>query len=105
MTWKSFKYNLNGWAYFSYYYPRGNPWDVSTWVELDMSYLMVLSGPNGPILTPVYEDMREGWEDYRMLSALREKGKADVVMDLLRGYDSGRPFAELRVEALRALCF
>ncbi len=103
MTWKSFKYGLNGWAYFSYYYPRGNPWDVSSWVELNYSYMMVFPGPNGPILTPVYEDMREGWEDYRMLTTLRQQGNESVLEELLADYTKGIPFPELRLKALRAL--
>lgn len=102
MSWKAFELGYNGWAYFCYYWPQGDPWNVATWSQLDMSYQMVFPGPEGPVITPIYEAMREGWEDYRLLTLLKEQGKTGAVAALLQGWHDKVPFARLRLEALRA---
>lgn len=91
------------WGYYCYYQPRGNPWDIRTWSELNYAYQMVFPGPQGAIITPLYETMREGWEDYRLLSVLRQHGREDLVDELLRDFRQGAPLAELRGRALQAL--
>ena len=94
MGWKAFDLGYNGWGYYCYYSPRGNPWDIRTWTELGYSYQMVFPGPQGPILMPIYEEIRDGGEDYRLLAALRQGGQEDVVQQLLNGYRYGKPLAE-----------
>jgi hypothetical protein len=102
MAWWAFTHDFNGWGYYCYYQPRGNPWDIRTWWELSYTYQMVFPGPHGAIITPLYETMREGWEDYRLLSALRQHGREDRVEELLRDFRQGAPLPELRTRALQA---
>ncbi|MDY0177182.1 MAG: hypothetical protein RBT25_09860 [Lentisphaeria bacterium] len=101
MAWKSFRHGFNGWGYYCYYAPRGNPWDISTWTSLGYSYQMVFPGPEGPITTPIYETMREGWEDYRLLYALQENNKTELLDELKR--ESSRRNADLQSLRARAL--
>ncbi len=103
MGWKAFDLGYNGWGYYCYYAPRGNPWDIRTWSELGYSYQMVFPGPQGPIVMPIYEEMRDGWEDYRLLAALRQRGQEDAVQQLLSGYRDGTPLPELRTVGLRSV--
>ncbi|NLX55682.1 MAG: DUF4091 domain-containing protein [Planctomycetaceae bacterium] len=102
MAWKAFDLGFNGWGYYCYFSPRGNPWDIRTWTELGYSYQMVFPGPAGPIIMPIYEEMRDGWEDYRLLAVLREHGRDEALQDLIRRYRSGEPLPELRRAALRS---
>lgn len=102
MAWKAYDLGYNGWGYYCYHAPRGNPWDIRTWTELGYSYQMVFPGPQGPIVMPIYDEMRDGWEDYRLLTALRQRGREDIVRELLSGYRDGKPLTELRVAGLRA---
>ena len=102
MAWKAFALGFNGWGYYCYYAPRGNPWDIRIWSSLSYSYQMVFPGPNGPVIMPIYEIMRDGWEDYRLLTALRQRGQHALVDELLAGYRAGEPLADLRDRALRA---
>ncbi len=102
MAWKSFSLGFNGWAYYCYFSPHGNPWDIRTWSSLDYSYQMVFPGPNGPVIMPIYETMRDGWEDHALLTALRQRGQQALVDELLAGYRAGEPLADLRNRALRA---
>jgi hypothetical protein len=102
MAWTAFANDLNGWAYFSYY-AGGHPWDYTAGRSLGFAYQMVFPGPNGAIITPIYEDMREGWEDYRLLTELRRRGKEDVAQALLKDRAKGVPLQELRLRALQSL--
>lgn len=103
MGWKASDLGYNGWGYYCYYSPRGNPWDVRTWTELGYSYQMVFPGPQGPIAMPIYDEMRDGWEDYRLLAALRQRGREDIVQQLLNGYRNGKSLTELRIIGLRSV--
>ncbi|MFA9478058.1 hypothetical protein ACERK3_07080 [Phycisphaerales bacterium AB-hyl4] len=103
MAWKAFDLGFNGWGYYCYYAPRGNPWDIRTWSSLDYRYQMVFPGPEGPIITPIYEKMRDAWEDYRLLAAVRQAGETALLDELLMAYRRGEPLAELRRRALREL--
>lgn len=103
MAWQAFDHGFNGWGYYCYYKPRGNPWDVRTWYELGLGYQMVFPGPRGAIITPLYETMRDGWEDYRMLAALRDGGRKELADKLLEGFRVGTPPADLRRQALESL--
>jgi hypothetical protein len=47
--------------------------------------------------------MRDGWEDYRMLAALRDGGRQEMVEKLIEGYRAGKPPADLRHQALEPL--
>lgn len=105
MAWDAFGHGFNGWGFYSYYAPRGDPWDDR---DVDWStredradYQMVFPGPRGPIATRPAEAVREGWEDYRLLTLLRERGAEAQVAALLAARAAGEPLAELRLQALR----
>ena len=70
---------------------------------------------NGVAVTPMYEEMREAWEDWRLLTALKEAGKTELLNALLKefgdsfdrpGMETDRPykcnFLKLRDKALDA---
>ena len=44
--------------------------------------------------------MRDGWEDYRLLTALRRQGKDQLVDELLAAFRRNEPPAALRLKAL-----
>ncbi len=105
MGWEAFERGLNGWAFYSYYAPRGNPWDdfdMELYTREDRAdYQMVFPGPRGPIPTRASEAVREGWEDYCLLTLLRERGEERKLAELLAAREAGEPMAELRLRALR----
>ena len=94
IAWSSFRNGLNGFAYYCYYSPRGNPWDIRTWTSLDYRYQMVFPLENDVAVTPIYETMRKAWEDYRMLEALRRAGKTDLLTKLLDAYEGATDYAD-----------
>ena len=94
IAWSSFRNGLNGFAYYCYYSPRGNPWDIRTWTSLDYRYQMVFPLENDVAVTPIYETMRKAWEDYRLLAALREAGKTDLLAKLLDAYEGATDYAD-----------
>lgn len=94
ISWRSFRHGFNGWGYYCYYSPRGNPWDIKTWSSLGIAYQMVFPVADGVVITPIYEIMREGWEDYCLLTALRERGKSDLLQEVLEA--SAEPDADLQ---------
>lgn len=102
IAWRAYELGFNGWGYYCYYAPRGDPWDIRTWSELDYRYQMVFPGPRGPIITPLYETMRDGWEDYRLLKALEAAGEGHLQRRLITAYRQGAALDELRERALRA---
>ncbi len=106
---------MDGFAYWAYYAPQGNPWDIRTWKMYGYEALMVLPLENGVAVTPSYEELREAWEDWRLLTALKETGKTEVLDALLKefadsfdrpGMEAERPykcdFRKLRDKALAA---
>lgn len=103
ISWRSFRYGMNGWGYYCYFSPRGNPWDILTWGSLGFAYQMVFPLHTGAAITPVYETMREGAEDYRLLSALRQHGKTKILDELLREQSQkGCDYRALRDKAMKA---
>lgn len=107
MAWDAFARGWNGWGFYAYFAPRGNPWtdfDADWYTGEDLpDYTMVYPGPYGPIPTRQSEAVRQGWEDYCLLTALKERGKGALVRELLSDYETGRPIEELRLRALNAL--
>lgn len=105
-AWDAFGRGWNGWGFYSYYAPRGNPWsdfDADWYTGEDRpDYLMVYPGPRGPIPTRQSEAVRQGWEDYRLLTLLREKGMEDELNALLAAYEAEEAMETLRLRALRA---
>ena len=56
---------------------------------------------DAPIPTRQSEAVREGWEDYQLLSLLRERGRDEDIAALIRDYEEGKALGELRLRALR----
>ena len=116
ISWANFRYGLDGFAYWCYYWNTGgNTWDIRTWTIYSFETKMALPLENGVAITPVYEEMREAWEDWRLLSLLRQSGKFSLLDSLLRqsggtfcepDMDTAKPykcdFQALRDKALRA---
>lgn len=105
-AWDAFARGWNGWGFYSYYAPRGNPWtdlDRDWYTNEDLpDYQMVYPGPRGPIATRQSEAVREGWEDYRLLTLLRDRGLEAELASLLADYAGGAAPEGLRLRALRA---
>lgn len=104
-AWESFARGWNGWGFYAYFTPRGDPWNDFDTGEPD--YQMVYPGPHGPIPTRASEAVRQGWEEYRLLFLLRERAatqpkvKAELAA-ILKGFADGQLLSELRLRALRA---
>ena len=103
-AWDAFARGWNGWGFYSYHAGRGDPWndmDMDWYSKADRpDYLMVYPGPRGPVPTRQSEAVREGWEDYRLLTLLRERGHHEVDA-LVRDHLEGKPLTDLRLRALR----
>ena len=85
IAWSNFRYGLDGFAYWCYFWRTGgNPWDIRTWRIYAYEVDLVLPLENGVAITPVYEEMREAYEDWRLLVALRDAGKNEVLDALLK---------------------
>ena len=117
IAWSSFRYGMNGYAWWCYYWKNtgGTPWDIRTWRIYGYETKMALPLENGVAVAPEYEDMREAWEDWRLLTALRETGKTELLDALLKEFagsfdrpnmETERPykcdFHALRDKALQA---
>jgi len=104
-AWDAFQRGWNGWGFYSYYAPRGNPWNDFDAEAPD--YLTVYPGPRGPIPTRTSESVREGWEDFRLLTLLQQRAakepkvKAELAA-ILKAYAANAPVEALRLRALRA---
>jgi hypothetical protein len=61
---------------------------------------MVYPGPKGPVATRQSEAVREGYEDYCLLTLLQRRGKTRELSTLLAEYESGAEPSELRLKAL-----
>lgn len=104
-AWNAFARGWNGWGFYAYFTPRGDPWNDFDTGEPD--YQMVYPGPRGPIPTRASEAVREGWEDYRLLFLLRERAATQPAVKteleaILQGYADGQALPELRLRALKA---
>lgn len=104
-AWDAFKRGWNGWGFYSYYAPRGDPWndtDAEWLTGEDLpDYLMVYPGPRGPIPTRQSEAVRQGWQDYCLLTLLKGQGKTYELQAILSDYDRGVPLERLRLRGLR----
>jgi hypothetical protein len=104
-AWDAFKRGWNGWGFYSYYAPRGDPWndtDAEWLTGEDLpDYLMVYPGPRGPIPTRQSEAVRQGWQDYCLLTLLKGQGKTYELQAILSDYDRGASLETLRLRGLR----
>jgi hypothetical protein len=104
-AWEAFRRGWNGWGFYAYYAPRGSAWNDFDGESAD--YLTVYPGPRGPIPTRLSESVREGWEEYCLLTLLKQRAAKDSrtraeLAAILRGYGTKQPLQALRLRALRA---
>jgi hypothetical protein len=99
-AWESMIRGWNGWGWFAYYQPVGDPWN-----DFDSEcpdFLVAYPGPRGPIPTRHSEVAREGYEDYCLIDLLKQQGKKREVDSLMKAYKNGTPLTDLRLRALKA---
>lgn len=82
MPWHAFKLGLNGWGFYAYYGPRGDPYTDYDPPGSEVDYQVVYPGPRGPVPSRQAEAFRDGWEDYRLLKLIETSGsrKAKAVL-------------------------
>ena len=115
IAWSSFRYGLSGFGYWAYFAAPGNPWDIRTWSHWAYECQLAFPLENGVALSPIYEEMREAWEDWRLLTLLRRTGRTELLSSLLETFaasfdrkrmESSKPyscdFRALRDKALEA---
>lgn len=114
LAWEAMSRGWNGWGFYSYYAPGGDPWDdfdagASPGAEPD--WVTIYPGPTGPIASRASEALREGYEDYCLISLLKSTGKAAAADAIVKRFvpvdaperrGTGEPLETLRFEALRA---
>ena len=75
---------FNGFAYYCYCHP-GIPdlWDIRRYGVLDFNYQAVLPVDGDVALTPLYETLREAAEDFRLMDAIADAGRHDLLESVL----------------------
>ena len=98
LAWIALKHNFNGWSFYAYYRPLGDPWN-----DLDEDlpdYSVVYPGELGPVPTRASEILREALQDYRLMKLLQEISE-ETYNSVLQAYECGeRDFESLREIAL-----
>jgi hypothetical protein len=106
MGWDTFSRGWNGWGFYSYCSPRGNAWDDldGSWTEDGAPDLMaVYPGLKECVPTRQSESAREAWEDFCLLTLMKNKGMKPDVDVLVKAYKDGAPVESLRTNGLRKL--
>jgi hypothetical protein len=102
LAWNSICRGWNGWGFYSYYAPEGNPWSEFEQYSTGPDFQMVYPGPRGPVATRPSEALREGWEDYRLIELLKQLGLKSEVDAIIKAYQAGESMESLRLRVLRA---
>jgi hypothetical protein len=84
ISWEAFRRGYNGWGFYSYYVPRADAWNDFDTAEFD--YQIVYPGPRGPVPTIESESMRESWEDFRLLTLLKEQRQQKTLAQIIARY-------------------
>ncbi|MHB0997629.1 MAG: hypothetical protein ACYC27_00165 [Armatimonadota bacterium] len=103
LAWDAFSRGWNGWGFYAYYRPLGDPWNDIDGTDGMPDFQVVYPGLRGPVPTRQSEAVREGWEDYCILTLLRERGMKKDLNSILKSYKSGIPMHDLRLRALKVL--
>ena len=109
MAWNSFRWGMNGWAFYSYYSPRACAWDhfdrnpAGEGLREPNDYQLVYPGIRSVIATRQSEALREGYEDWKLLNLLKQQGRQTVLDNIIKQYEQGIPITRLREQALRAV--
>lgn len=103
-AWDCIAKGWNGWGFYAYYRPEGDPWSDfdRNGPNASPDFQMVYPGPRGPIATRHSEAVREGYEDYRLMDLLRKQGKKREADAIIRDYKNNVPITQLRLRALKA---
>ena len=103
LAWDAIHAGYNGWGIYSYFAPRGDPWNDfdGSIFENVQDYELVYPGPRGPIPTRESESVRASWQDYCLLTLLQGRGKQAGVKSLMQSYADGDAFESLHTKALR----
>ena len=106
LAWTAFRNVFNGYAFYCYYSPRGTPYDISGWKSLSRNYVPVVPLEEDVAITPVYETIREAWEDFRLLALVKASGRKDLLAELMeastgRGESAGMVPSTLDCQRLR----
>lgn len=97
----AFRNGMNGWALFNY--------SNITWGRTDdpanAGYYsgVIYPGPRGLVPTRASEALREGWEDYRLLTLMRQRNLETEIKSILDAHAAGEPCDKLRASMLQAL--
>lgn len=89
ISWEAFKRGYNGWGFYAYYRLRGDAWNDFDTTEFD--YQIVYPGPHGAIPTIESEVMRESWDDYRLLTLLKNQKKFTTLEQLVGQFEDELP--------------
>ncbi|MEI6423972.1 MAG: hypothetical protein WCP55_17280, partial [Lentisphaerota bacterium] len=105
MPWKAFGMGCNGWGYYSYFRGPDACIDSDPWTDFDegrggSDYVVVYPGPQGAVPTFLSEEMREGHDDFCLLTLLKTKRFKAEVESLL---NDKVPFTERRQRAMELL--
>lgn len=105
LAWQAMIRGFNGYCYYAYFRPEGNPWDDNDemiWEGLP-DYQIVYPGINAPIPTRASEACREGWEDYRIMFLLKDTNP-DAHERILNEFRNGNSnFIKLREMMIEGL--
>lgn len=93
LAWTAFRNGFNGYAYYCYYSPRGDSYDISGWKSLSKAYVPVVPLAEDVAITPVYEMMREAREDFKMLHLVKTLGRKDLMSKLMEASTGSGEFA------------
>ncbi len=100
LAWLAIRHGFNGWAYYSIYQPRGQPWNDTDQPEGD--YLTLFPGPQGPVISRGAEASGEAYEDYRLMSLLRER-RPEVHARLVQEWQTNGNYDAARTQAIQAI--
>lgn len=75
----AFRHGLTGIGYWTYCCSPDDPW-----ARTSTEYMMVYTGKNGPVTSRRWEGVREGIEDFRILTALRQASDKPGLPDAAR---------------------
>lgn len=103
LAWDAFDKGWNGWGFYAYYRPLGDPWNDMDGTDGMPDFQVVYPGPKGPVPTRQSESVREGWEDFCILTLLKEHKMNKELDSILKSFKAGKPMSDLRLRALKAL--
>lgn len=84
--WQCFKYDVEGFVYWSINYWEKNPWEeTQTYPGGNGDGSLVYPGEDGPINSIRWEIIREGVQDYEYLSILKKKVGEEKAKEYLKG--------------------